>query len=99
MISFVNTPQKVGLLQIGPRYSSLLNFTIADVYSMGGRVPHISEGTDELFVGHFETYKGPFVQDSRQLIQVPLYIEVTNESVASSLPGTECWLAALPLHP
>lgn len=99
MISFVNTPQKVGLFQIGPRYSSLLNFTIADVYSMGGRVPHISEGTDELFVGHFETYKGPFVQDSRQLIQVPLYIEVTNESVASSLPGTECWLAALPLHP
>lgn len=52
---------------------------------MGGRVPHISEGTEALFVGHFEAYKGSFVSDSRQLIEVPLYIEVTNESVASSL--------------
>lgn len=54
---------------------------------MGGRVPHISEGTEALFVGNFEAYKGSFVSDSRQLIEVPLYIEVTNESVASSLTG------------
>lgn len=54
---------------------------------MGGRVPHISEGTETLFVGYFETYKGSFFLNSRQLIEVSLYVEVTHKSIASSLPG------------
>lgn len=57
-----------------------------------GESHSISEGTEALFVGHFETYKGSFVSDSRQLIQVSLYIEVTNKCPASSLPGD--WMLA-----